>query len=409
MKYRLLENLVLQKWAEKNLLVVQSDLGDKKSRGTETFKHKDTLKHAGFRWNSNIMAWTIDINKFNDAKKAINDVNKNELLKIIDDLKEFVLDDVDDKQSEKSKLFKQLDEYAQKLADDIADPEKQQEYIKYINFKSKFYNYSDFNVFLIWIFKRDATHVASYNTWRKEFKRQVKKGAKGAPIFVPIRFKYKVADEEQDALTNKDVDDSVKNKREGLTFKIGYVFDISDTEPMEGAEEVPTLDWHGNGEPDEKADALFDKLSEFVDEYGVPVVLSPSRHGEQGWTDGKTIHINDKGLGLDRFRVLIHEFAHFILHFDKSMFDDLYQEVLKKAKLDGIDGFDELMGNKSLSRLKELHADGVTYMVLSHYGFDTKFNINYLLSWKSNKDMIKLNEKILKTGAAFIINGIKKQ
>ena len=81
MKYRLLENLVLQKWAEKNLLVVQSDLGDKKARGTETFKHKDTLKHAGFRWNSNIMAWTIDINKFNDAKKAINDVNKNELLK----------------------------------------------------------------------------------------------------------------------------------------------------------------------------------------------------------------------------------------------------------------------------------------------------------------------------------------
>ena len=410
MVYNLLESLILKRWRDKNLLVVQSDSNDKRDASRETFKHKDTLKKAGFKWNNAIMSWTIEDDKFEVAKSTINGINGNKLLNMAEDFIDFIETNVNDKPSEKDQLMDKVKSYMDKLADEIDDPEMQQEYLKYLKFKSKFWKYSMWNQFFIYLSRPDATHVASYRTWRQKFNRQVVKGAKGIAILVPITYNKKVKvgnDEEQDALTDTSLDKEIGQKTtKALTFKIGYVFDISDTQPIEGKEEVEIADlnWRGSGESSEKGDEIYKKLSEFIEDYGIPVQEAPSRRGEDGWTDGKIISINQEATGERKLRVLVHEFAHYILHFDTSLFKELYDELKDKLHMDDFDFF----SNKS-KIFKENHADGITYLVLTHYGFETKYNINYLLAWKSKKDIIKLNEKILSTGAQFIIKGIEQQ
>lgn len=403
MSYRIFENIVLKRWKSKNLLVAKSDIEDKRGASKETYSNKDSLKQAGFKWNTEIMSWVIDPKEFNSAKLAINRINGNNMISIIDDLLDFIEDSVDDKPSEKDALSNKVKAYMDKLIEDLENPEIQQEYLKYIRFKSKFYKYSFGNQLLIWVHNPEATYVASYRTWQTKFNRQVIKGAKGIPIFVPIIYNKKSADgdEVQDALTDHTVDDEMKKKQQRATsFKVGWVFDIADTEHIQGKEEIEVteLNWRGSNDPSEKSDKLFEKLSEFVEDYGVPVEKNPSGHGEDGWTNGKVISINSEASGDRKLRVLIHEFAHYILHFDGALFSDLYTELKEEL---------QNAGKKiDLGVIRENHADGITYMVMTHFGFETKYNINYLLGWKSNRELIRLNEKILSAGAEFIIRGI---
>jgi hypothetical protein len=58
------EALTLSRQDDK--LVVGSDLETREDRSKETFRNKDKLKAAGFRWNGE--AWTISSDKFEILK-----------------------------------------------------------------------------------------------------------------------------------------------------------------------------------------------------------------------------------------------------------------------------------------------------------------------------------------------------
>lgn len=108
---------------------------------------------------------------------------------------------------------------------------------------SKFHDYSMNNTLLILGQNPRATHLAGYNKWQQDFNRQVKRGEKGLVIWMPVEIKVKEKQYVLDENGNRILGDDGKFKKEEVvvkkhTFKIGYTFDVSQTEQIEGKEVV---------------------------------------------------------------------------------------------------------------------------------------------------------------------------
>ena len=83
---------------------------------------------------------------------------------------------------------------------------------------SRFYNYSLGNTILIAMQMPNATHVASFRSWKRDFNRYVRKGERGIEILVPMLVKCH-DEEEQD-----------EERRRLVGFRVGHVFDVSQTD-----------------------------------------------------------------------------------------------------------------------------------------------------------------------------------
>ena len=108
---------------------------------------------------------------------------------------------------------------------------------------SKFHDYSMNNTLLILGQNPRATHLAGYNKWQQDFNRQVKRGEKGLMIWMPVEIKVKEKQYVLDENGNRILGDDGKFKKEEVvvkkhTFKIGYTFDVSQTEQIEGKEVI---------------------------------------------------------------------------------------------------------------------------------------------------------------------------
>jgi antirestriction protein ArdC len=104
---------------------------------------------------------------------------------------------------------------------------------------SKFYNYSFNNTLLIAMQKPEATLVAGYTAWQRNFDRHVMKGEKGIRILAPAPYKTQMEMEKIDPKTQKPVLDAdgkpVTEMVEVMrpAFKVVSVFDVSQTEGKE--------------------------------------------------------------------------------------------------------------------------------------------------------------------------------
>lgn len=116
-------------------------------------------------------------------------------------------------------------------------------YQEYLQTMSRFHRYSFNNTMLIYLQKPDATHVAGFNKWRDDFKRNVKKGEKGIKIIAPAITKKKVEKIKLDPDTKAPMLDEngqaiVEEKTVSIPrFRVATVFDLSQTEgePLAGA------------------------------------------------------------------------------------------------------------------------------------------------------------------------------
>ena len=64
-----------------------------------------------------------------------------------------------------------------------------EQYKAYMKAMAKFHRYSFNNVMLILMQCPNATAVAGFNTWKKQFGRTVKKGESGIQILAPVPYK----------------------------------------------------------------------------------------------------------------------------------------------------------------------------------------------------------------------------
>ena len=252
---------------------------------------------------------------------------------------------------EKRMEVKEIMDSLEKGVTSVFTSEKYQECL---DFFSKFHNYSLNNTILIMMQKPDATKVASFATWKK-LGVKINKGAKGIKILCPVPYKYT---EEQDTKDGgkKEVEKS------GLYFKVGHVFDISQTDG-----ELPTLTEKIKGNSDELK-ALIKKIIGGSD---VPIVIDKELNDkpENGYYDLLVgdIHVKENLEDAHKLKTIIHELAHSKLHADGSV-------DRKEA---------------------EVQAESVAYVVCKWLNLDTSdYSFGYVAGWSSSKETKELKKSL---------------
>lgn len=180
---------------------------------------------------------------------------------------------------QKSAKIKEITDQLEAGIQELFESEKYKQYLRTL---SKFHSYSLNNTILIATQKPDATLVAGYVSWQKNFGRQVKKGEKAIRIFAPNSYKKKVEVDKTDPVTGKlltNPDGSkVKETKEVVvsTFRVVSVFDVSQTEgkplPSIGVDEL-------TGDV-ERYDLFFEALKQVCP---VPIEFEHIQSGAKGY------------------------------------------------------------------------------------------------------------------------------
>lgn len=393
---KILENLKLLRY--KDDIVVKSDLEDKTAASRETFKHKNKLKMSGFNWDPTLSLWKMQASELKSAQDTINAINKIEkFVDALEELEELIINAEDPNNlANKAQIDQKIDGFINKLSSEVDEVAASQLFRDYLKFSAKFHKYSQANTLLIYLQKRNATHVAGYHRWRTKLGRQVKKGAKSIAILAP---KIKI-DKDLKKLHTDDsadtpeyapeiLDDSPLHKKiNKITgFIVVDVFDISDTEPIPGKEHFNPLKWHADDEPHELASKLYDYVLQVVSILGINLTQDRDRSGAQGYSTGDHINLTSHIDGVNKVATLIHEVAHSLLHFKSSLF---YKKPTDKYNKNEV----------------ELQAESVSYVVLSHYGLPVEHQSTYAAMWRASSDNVKNNMEVIKKASRFIIDKI---
>jgi len=168
---------------------------------------------------------------------------------------------------------------------------------------ARFHRYSLGNTLLIMVQSPEATHVAGFATWLK-LGRAVRKGEKGIAILVPIRPKAQAEDEKEKPDAKAKAKDGEEDERP-VRFKVGYVFDVSQTE----GDELPSL-----ARPEGDPGQFLPQLRNLVSDMEIALEYRDDLGGADGLSSGGLIAIRQGLSPAEEFSTLVHELAHEKLH-----------------------------------------------------------------------------------------------
>ena len=287
-----------------------------------------------------------------------------------------------------NKNAQQVREITDKLEQGIKELFESERFKEYLRTMSKFYNYSFNNTLLIAMQKPEATYVAGYTSWQRNFDRQVMKGEKGIKILAPAPYKAQEEREKIDPVTQKPVigadGKTVTETVEVLrpAFKVVSVFDVSQTD----GKELPDIIVDELKGTVENYEAFFDALKQ---ESPVPISFEDIPGGAKGFFSPveSRIAIQEGMSEIQTVKTAIHEIAHAKLHAVKP--DEKAAPEDKKDR-----------------HTKEVEAESVAYTVCQRYGIETSdYSFGYIAGWSSGKETKELKsslETIRKTAAEMI-------
>ena len=145
-----------------------------------------------------------------------------------------------DAKTEKQKVK----EITDKLEEGLKELFGSEKYKSYLSTMSKFHNYSFNNTLLIALQRPDATLVAGYQAWQKNFNRHVNKGERGIRILAPAPYKIKEERDKLDPVTGEvmlDKDGMPQTEEVEVkipAFRAVSVFDVKQT----SGEPIPELE-----------------------------------------------------------------------------------------------------------------------------------------------------------------------
>lgn len=263
-----------------------------------------------------------------------------------------------------------IDARLEKLAALTDAASKTQAVQEYLTTAAKFYKYSFCNQMLIAMQRPDASAVAGYQAWKKNFDRQVKKGEKGIAILAPIVIKAPKLE------TEDDEDETPVHRAQTIRgFKVVYVFDVTQTEG-EPLPEPP------NWKSPEQNEKLHKALEIYARSEGIAVEIEDLEGETQGISEGGTIKLAANA-GTKTF---IHEIAHELLHQKPDSWKVLTMD----------------------RKTKELQAEATAYVVSTHYGLEPEGSPNYIALFNGKPEDIKQNAEPIRLAAAAIIDGIER-
>lgn len=290
-----------------------------------------------------------------------------------------------------NKNAQQVREITDKLEQGIKELFESERFKEYLRTMSKFYNYSFNNTLLIAMQKPEATYVAGYTSWQRNFDRQVMKGEKGIKILAPAPYKAQEEREKIDPLTQKPVigadGKTVTETVEVLrpAFKVVSVFDVSQTD----GKELPDIIVDELKGTVENYEAFFDALRQ---ESPVPISFEDIPGGAKGFFSPveSRIAIQEGMSEIQTVKTAIHEIAHAKLHAVKP--DEKAAPEDKKDR-----------------HTKEVEAESVAYTVCQRYGIETSdYSFGYIAGWSSGKETKELKSSLdtIRKTAAEMIEGI---
>ena len=258
-----------------------------------------------------------------------------------------------------------------------------EQFKSFLDTMSKFHNYSLNNIHLLKMQNPNVSHVASFNKWKTDFERTVKKGSKALKIWVPYQVKTKIS-ANQNELSFSPSETEMEEKEVTVTrFKLGNVFDVSQTEGKELPKAINELTGSVKDYEDlyraAKAVSMDNQVSISFEE-----IKRESANGYYSPDENRIVI--SKGLkGQEQIlKTIFHEMAHSDLHrgTNAQYGDDQY-------------------------RKQELQAESVAYVVANHFGFDTSsYSFGYLAIWAKDKngfeDMVEQLQIVQKEAKSLI-------
>jgi hypothetical protein len=239
---------------------------------------------------------------------------------------------------------------------------------------SRFHQYSFGNQLMIAFQRPEATRVAGFRAWQ-ELGRHVVKGAKGIQILVPHVRKVK----------DDDVDVVGTEPRAAVSFGVGYVFDVSDTD----GEPLPALDYrHTEGDT---AGELWERVEAVAQAHGWRITSDERTIAATGYYDPRTGEIwHQPSLSLDgRASTVLHEMAHALDY---------------AAHRDRAESFDY----RAHRGERETVAEAVAYVAADHFGLDTGTEtFAYVAAWAQDKTALKARMGEIQTLADLLITELE--
>ena len=226
---------------------------------------------------------------------------------------------------------------------------------RFLNFAQSFHAYSLGNLLLILSQCPDATAVAGFRAWQAKG-RQVRQGERGIRIF---GYRQQKVTEEDDS--GEEVEKSITR------FPVVSVFDLGQTEPIDGVPDDSTLTRQLVGTDDL---GIVDALSDHLRAQGWTIKRQNLPGAKNGYTkpEERLVVLEENLSPAHGAKTMIHETAH--------------------IELGHIEDMTEYLEHRGL---RETEAESVAYVVAGMLGIDTSaYSIGYIAGWSDgNTDLIK--------------------
>jgi len=252
-----------------------------------------------------------------------------------------------------------------KLAQGVEALRTSETWAAYLRFCASFHRYSISNLLLILLQAPEASHVAGYRAWQAKG-RQVRKGERGIRILGTGTVKVSAEEDEETG--------EVVEGRRRVFFPVS-VFDIAQTDLMEGHEDTSTVARRLTGDDEQ---GILSRVVDYLTASGVPVEFRAIANGANGYTtpaDEKAgqpvrVVIEERNDPAQQAKTAIHEAAHIILG---HLADDYAEYVAHRGRY-------------------EVEAESVAYVVAGLLGLDSSdYSTGYVATWaeRAEADVIK--------------------
>ena len=289
--------------------------------------------------------------------------------------------------SEKQKVK----EITDKLEAGLKELFESEKYKSYLSTMSKFHNYSFNNTLLIAMQKPEATLVAGYQAWQKNFERHVNKGEKAIRILAPAPYKIKEERDKLDPVTGEmmfDENGMPQKEETEVTipaFRAVSVFDVSQTD----GKPIPELEVN---ELLSTVEGYEDFVQAIMNISPVPIAFEDIPGDSKGYfsTAEKRIAVQENMSESQTLKTMVHEVAHSMLH-DKEVNQSMDIPVKDR-------------------NTKEVEAESVAFTVCQHFGIDTSdYSFGYIAGWSSGRNMKELKSSLdtIRKTASELITGIE--
>jgi N-terminal domain of anti-restriction factor ArdC len=260
-----------------------------------------------------------------------------------------------------ARLLNQVDGGVRQLLEEMQQG-KSERLGRYLEFSARFHRYSVYNQMLIYLQCPNATFVAGYRRWQ-EMGYQVAQGQKGIRILAPRP--HRVTDEE------------TQEVKEFMHFANVAVFDVSQLANVEDRALplffVPLAD---------NQQELSARLVQVMEEDNIHVTEEAMARAQGSSRRGR-VSIREGLDSTSKVLTLVHEYAHELLHWDAE-------------------------GKRQEVRVKECHAESVSFVVAHYFGIRNPFSSDYLQHWGNTPKDLLGELSTVRRAAAYIIDRIEK-